>query len=494
MPKVATLLVLLTLSMLLHCAVPAQASSHRAANQVGDKITAMMTSLPGPFDIIIHFDHHPTPEEVSALGLSGPETFETFDWVAASQVPKGTVYAIAARPDVVFVELVGPPLIPAITAGLDVAARAVKARASAEFSPGTAEDHGMTGSGVNICMLDTGVDDTIHESLLGRFVGGFNAITDTVENPDDDNGHGTHVAAMALGTGGPSETYRGIAPGAGLVDVKVLGPSGSGKAADIIKGIDFCIANRYTYNIRVINLSVATPGFYPDGRDAISVAVNAAVNAGLVASVCAGNDGPRYNTITSPGAADNAITVGALDDDRTVVRTDDVVAPFSSRGLRTSDGDPDVLDEFKPDVTAPGMNVVSAQFNTVSGYVSMSGCSMATAIVSGVVALMLEKTPSLTPQQVKDTLRNTAEEKNGVLDPAVDPKYDRDYGWGEVDAFLATEAPPLHPVGGTIIATIKEGMLVTQFSATLCCVAFAVGVVVVVVTNGYVRRKPIRDL
>jgi serine protease AprX len=452
----------------------------------------LMRALPGPFDIIVHFDHHPSAEEVSTLGLAKPETFETFDWVAATQVPKETVYAIAVRPDVVFVELVGPPLIPLVTVGLDVAARAVKARASAEFSPSTAEDQGVTGSGVNICILDTGVDDTIHESLLGKFVVGLNAITDTVENPDDDNGHGTHVAAITLGTGGPSQTYRGIAPGAGLVDVKVLDASGSGTAQSVIKGIDFCIANRYTYNIRVINLSIATPGFHPDGTDALSMAVNAAVNAGLVASVCAGNDGPNYDTITSPGAADNAITVGALDDHRTVVRTDDTVALFSSRGLRTNDGDPDVLDEFKPDVTGPGVNIISAQFNTVSGYVSMSGCSMATAIVSGVAALMLEKTHSVTPQEVKDILRNTAEDKNDVFDPTVDSKYDRDYGWGEVDAFLATEAMPSHPVGGTIMTVDKEGMLVTQFTATLCCVAFAVGVVMVV-TNGYLRRKATRD-
>lgn len=483
---------LLALSVLVFGAAPSPVAGHRPTNQVGEKMSDLMRTLPGPFDIVVHFDHHPSSEEVSALGLTRPETFETFDWVAASQVPKETVYAVAARPDVVFVELVGPPLITSVTVGLDVAARAVKARASAEFSPNTAEDHGLTGSGVNICILDTGVDDTIHESLLGKFVAGFNAITDTVENPDDDNGHGTHVAAIILGSGGPSQTYRGIAPGAGLVDVKVLDASGSGTVLSVIKGIDFCIANRYSYNIRVINLSITTSGFHPDGTDALSVAVNAAVNAGLVASACAGNDGPGYNTITSPGAADDAITVGALDDHGTVVRTDDTVAPSSSRGLRTDDGDPDVLDEFKPDVTAPGVSIMSAQFNTVSGYVPMSGCSMATAIVSGVVTLMLEKRPSLTPREVKDILRNTAEDKNGVFDPAVDPKYDRDYGWGEVDAFLATQAIPSQPVGGTIMTVDKERILVTQFGTALCYVAFAVGVVIVV-ANGYVRRREIRD-
>jgi len=131
---------LLTLAVLLSGAAPAQASNHRPMDQVDGKMSDLMKNLSGPFDIIIHFDHHPSAEEVSALGLSRPETFESFDWVAASQVAKETVYAIAARADVVFVELVGPPLIPTITTGLDVAARAVKARASTEFSPNTAED------------------------------------------------------------------------------------------------------------------------------------------------------------------------------------------------------------------------------------------------------------------------------------------------------------------------------------------------------------------
>jgi subtilisin family serine protease len=481
---------LIVLSVLLWGLAPGHVAGHQVTDQGEQKMSNLMMTLPGPFDIMIHFDHHPSAEEVSTLGLAEPETFETFDWVAATQVPKEMVYAIAVRPDVVFVELVGPPLIPLVTVGLDVAARAVKARSSAEFSPNTAEDHGLTGYGVNICVVDTGVDDMIHESLLGKFAAGFNAITDMFENPDDDNGHGTHVAAISLGTGGPTRTYRGIAPGAGLVDVKVLNAIGSGTVQNVIKGIDFCIANRYTYNIRVINLSIATPGYHPDGTDALSMAVNAAANSGLIGVACAGNDGPSYNTITSPGAADNAITVGALDDHRTVVRTDDTVASFSSRGLRTNDGDADILDEFKPDVTAPGVSIISAQFNTVSSYVPMSGCSMATAIVSGIAALILQNTLSETPQQVKQTLRKMAEQKDGVFDPAVDPKYNRDYGWGEVNASLGRTIS--HPVGGTIMSVDKQRMLLTELSATSCLAVFAVGVIVVA-ASGYLRRKVTQD-
>jgi len=483
-------MLLLVVGMLFSRFAPAQAGRSRAVDEVDGKISEMMKSVPGPFDVIIHFDHHPSAEEVSALGVDGPETFETFDWVAASKVPKETVYSIAMNPHVVFVELVGPPLIPIVMTGLDVAARAVKARRSAEFSPNTAEDRGLTGAGVNICILDTGVDDSPHgitpghESLLGKFVAGYNAITGTVENPYDDNGHGTHVAGIALGTGGLTKTYRGIAPGAGLIDVKVLNAAGLGDVADIIKGIDFCIANRRTYNIRVINISTITPGYHPDGTDALSRAVNAAVDAGLVASVCAGNDGPNFNTINSPGAAERAITVGSLDDQGTVPRTDDTVAHFSSRGLRSSDGDGDVIDEFKPDVTAPGVDIISAEFKTASGYTSKSGCSVATAIVSGLLALMLQRNPALSPWQAKQMLHNTAEQKGGIYDPSLDPKFNREYGWGEVDAFLATESVKPTAVGGTVDTPPKE-IVAVHLGSVWCSVA----IVVVLLVFAKVRRR-----
>ena len=424
-----------------------------------NKIHDVMETLPGPFDVIIRFDDNYSSQQVSTLsdelGLAEIETFESFDWVAASKVSKDQLYAIAKLSDVKLVELVGPPLIPEIRGGLDVATRAVKARASTQFSPNTAEDQGLTGLGMSICIIDSGVDDTIHESLNGKFVAGFNAITDTVENPDDDNGHGTHVAGIALGTGGQSQTYRGIAPRAGLIDVKVLDAANKGKAIDIIQGIDFCIANKNAFNIRVISISIVTPGFYPDGTDALSAAVNRAVNAGLVATVCAGNDG-NLDTITSPGAADNAITVGALDDLNTVDRTGDMVATFSSRGLRTNDRDAAMLDEFKPEVTAPGVNIISPLFNTVSEYNAFSGCSTATPMVAGVVALLLEKKPGLTPAQVKSILQSTAEDKDSTFNGAIDPKYDRDFGWGEVDAFLALTGSNFDPIANNQAVSTNE--------------------------------------
>jgi subtilisin family serine protease len=146
------------------------------------------------------------------------------------------------------------------------------------------------------------------------------------------------------------------------------------------------------------------------------------------------------------------------------------------------------MDEFKPDVTAPGVNIMSAQFNTASGYVpTYPGCSMATAIVSGLIALMLQKNRALSPSQVKHILHNTAEQKGEVYDPSVDPKYDREYGWGEVDAFLATETVKSAAVGGTIMTTSKETLAV-DFGAVACCVAITVITLVIVKVR---RRKRI---
>ncbi len=398
----------------------------------------------GPFEIIVKFDNASGSTKIEDFkkqyGLNNVQTFRAFDWLGISEAKKELVYKLSKRSDVEFVELAGSPMIPEIISGLDVSARAMSARASALYSPNTAEDLGLTGLGVNICIVDSGVDDTIHESLRGKFVAGFNALTDTIENPDDDNGHGTHVAGIALGKGGgPSRTYAGIAPAAGLIDVKVLDSSGKGTVADVIQGIDFCKFYKDTYNIDILSISVVTPGFHSAGDDIISQAVNSAVDSGLVVTACAGNDGPTARTITSPGAADKAITVGNLNDNGSIDRSDDFVSYSSSRGPRIDDGDSDLYDEMKPEITAIGSNVISAQFNSVAGYVASSGCSMATPAVAGLAALLMEFNPQATPDEVKDWLVESAEDKGdsgGVFDSSLSKKYDIDNGFGEVRFLL----------------------------------------------------------
>jgi subtilisin family serine protease len=415
-----------------------------------DKVDDKVNSENGPFDILViphgRFSSDRIQKIASELPGSTITKFSSFDWIGISNVPKDKVHSISKRSEIQFISMLGKTGSYDVMVGLDVASGAVKSKASTVYTPNTATDYGITGAGVNICVIDTGVDDEIHESLKGKFVAGYNAITDTVENPIDDNGHGTHVAGIALGSGGLSGTYMGVAPGAGLVDVKVLDATGSGTWMDVLKGIDFCITNKNTYNIKIISLSLAAQAF-TDGADAPSAAVNQAVDAGVVATVCAGNFGSMgYNTIAIPGASSKAITVGALDDLNSIDRSDDVIASYSSRGPRTNNGDLDPLDELKPELTAPGTDIISAQYKTVNGYVSLSGCSMATPIVAGIVALTLQDQPWLTPPQIKQWLVSNAEDKGLVYSSTLDPRYDFDYGYGEVQFVKNPESVLSYPL------------------------------------------------
>jgi serine protease AprX len=411
-----------------------------------DKVHDVLETGNGPFEVIVKFDNASGTAKASDLkqsyGLKKVQTFLTFDWLGIPDARKETIYKLADRPDVDFIELAGAPLMPEVVGGLDVSTRAMAARGSSVYSPNTAQDVGLSGKGVNICIIDSGVDDTIHESLKGKFVAGFNTLTDNIENPDDDNGHGTHVAGIALGKGGgSSSTYAGVAPAAGLIDVKVLDSTGRGTVADVIQGIDFCKFYKDTYKIDVISTSIVTPGFHSAGDDIISQAVNSAVDSGLIVTACAGNDGPTADSITSPGAADEAITVGNLDDFGTINRIDDVISYSSSRGPRIDDGDSDDHDELKPEITAIGSNIISAQFNTEAGYVPSSGCSMATPAVAGLAALLIEFNPLVTPDQIKNWLIESAEDKTGaqgVYDVSLSEKYDIEYGWGEARFLLIT--------------------------------------------------------
>ncbi len=328
---------------------------------------------------------------------------------------------------------------------LDVSARAVKARPSTDYS-NVWEELGVDGTGVNIAIIDTGVDDE-HESLSGKYVAGVDTTgpTDLEFNPNDqsdyDTFHGTHIAGAAMGTGGSAQTYRGVAPGAGLIDVRVLDEKGEGTSESLIRGIEWCIANKDKYDIGVISLSLGTDS-NSNGSDAQSQAVNEAAEAGIVVVVAAGNDGEE-GYISSPGAADNAITVGALFDHSTVNRTDDTLASYSNQGPRLDDGDSDSYDELKPDVTAPGTYIMSAKGSNATasnGYHQLSGTSMATPHVAGVVALMLDANPNLTPSDVKQILRDTAETRGLPYDPELSDKYNIGFGWGMIDAYAAVQS------------------------------------------------------
>ena len=355
------------------------------------------------------------------------------------------------------------------SSALDVSCRAIKARESNRYSPNTAWDLGYTGKGINIAMLDSGVDDG-HPSLDGKFVAGAEFTkgsstkpTDGSYNPDDNSGHGTACAGVAMGTGGSEGTYMGVAPDAKLIDVKCFQqPTDKDLSQNFVKGIEWCIQHKDEFSIDIISVS-AMDVDHTDGSDAWSRAMDKAVDAGIVVVQAVGNDGPDNEGLTTP-CSDKAIVVGAIDTKNTINRNNDEIADLSSRGPRDDDNDDDSYDELKPDVVAPGASITTCDYVLIgqdaTGYHTYSpgGTSLAAPHVAGVVALMLEANPALKPtperNPIQEILRKTAESR-GKPDSDLryeggDSYYNRSYGWGIVDAYEAVKAaltwsPPPEP-------------------------------------------------
>lgn len=278
-----------------------------------------------------------------------------------------------------------------------------------------------SGKGVAIAVLDTGIYP--HPDFLqpqNRIL----AFKDFVKNkntPYDDNGHGTHCAGAAAGNGySSSGKYTAPAFEAKIIALKILNKMGIGKSSTAIKGIEWVLANRKKYNIKIITLSLGYKTTVSYREDPLCQALEKAWQAGLVVCTAAGNDGPEPKTINSPGIHPALITVGAFDDHDTITTTDDTVADFSSRGP-TLDG------LTKPDFLFPGSNIISARAKDSyldkmpdnkaidNWYLSFSGTSMATPICAGVIAQLLEANPALTPPEIKEMLQQSCT-KVGTVD------------------------------------------------------------------------------
>ena len=280
----------------------------------------------------------------------------------------------------------------------------------------------LSGKGITVAVIDSGIDDR-HAALARRvlhtedFTGGDGV---------DRYGHGTHVAGIIAGqSGSTAETagYRGIAAGAYLVNLRVLDETGSGTASGVIEAIDWAIDHRNEYGIRVINLSLGAPVLQPYRDDPLCEAVERAVDAGIVVVAAAGNYGRNaegqtvLGMITSPGNDPRALTVAALDTHETPQRSDDTVAPYSSRGPTRYDL------VLKPDLAAPGTHIISTESSDsylaktfperhvagagLNAYMQLSGTSMAAAVVSGAVSLLLDERSNLTPLDVRAVLQLT---------------------------------------------------------------------------------------
>jgi subtilisin family serine protease len=298
---------------------------------------------------------------------------------------------------------------------LDGQRKASLDRSTAQIGAPAAWQAGYTGEGVKVAVLDTGVDQT-HLDLASRELGEKN-FSDAPDGVDR-FGHGTHVASTIAGTGAKSAgKYKGVAYGANVLDGKVLNDNGSGQESWIVAGMQWAVDQ----GAKIVNLSLGG-GDTPE-IDPLEEAVNTlSAKHGTLFVIAAGNSGQAgEETVGSPGSADAALTVGA-------VNRDDSLAPFSSRGPRVGDA------AIKPDITAPGVDIAAAkaaegQMGTpvADGYVAASGTSMATPHVAGVAALMAQLHPDWKGEQIKATLtasakpnaKNTAfEQGSGRVDVA----------------------------------------------------------------------------
>ena len=259
-----------------------------------------------------------------------------------------------------------------------------------------AEISGCTGKGVGVAVLDTGCFP--HEDLVPH-IAAFSDMVQKQTRPYDDNGHGTHVCGIIGGSGAASgRLYQGIAPNCHLIPVKVLDRRGNGYASDVLAGLRWIRQHRETYGIRIVNISVGSFSRRNMGENSALVrGVNEAWDDGLIVVVAAGNMGPRRGTITTPGISRKVITVGCSDDHREVNVMGSRMIDYSGRG-------PTGSCICKPDLVAPGASITSCS-NQPGRYTSKSGTSMATPLVSGALALLLEKHPDLTNRDVKLLLR-----------------------------------------------------------------------------------------
>jgi serine protease AprX len=266
------------------------------------------------------------------------------------------------------------------------------------------------GAGVTVALLDTGIS---HVADLGDRV---LARVDFTADQDgyDRYGHGTHMAGVIAGDGSLSGGgWTGVAPRANLVSVKVAGPDGSTDVSVVIAGMQWIVSHRSEYRIRVLNLSFGTDSKQSYLVDPLDFAVEQVWRSGILVVVAAGNRGPDPGTINKPGDDPFVLTVGAADLKNTIEKSDDVMAPFSSRGP-TQDG------VAKPGLLAPGVTIVSnravgstldqlhASARVGDHYFKGTGTSQSAAVVSGVAALMFQANPSLTPDVAKATLLGTA--------------------------------------------------------------------------------------
>ena len=416
--------------VLLFAGAPALADQDDARRKLSPEVARKAAGAAATDLIPVIVQTWEAPDDATMVKLHGrggrlKATHEAIRGYTA-EIPAGALAELADDPAVERVSLDLP-----VRAFLDVAMRAVRADVARVELPG------LDGRGVGIALVDTGV--ALHPDL-DRSKSPLRPLEVEIVGNErgfaDPFGHGTHVAGILNGNGLLSSTpesfrtFRGMAPGSRLISLRALQADGTGFTSDVLRAIDWTIKFRRAYNIRVLNLSLGHPVYESYLTDPLCRAARNAVAAGIVVVTAAGNDGrigTGFGTIVSPGNEPSVITVGAMDDNDTAAREDDILAPYSSKG-------PSLVDYVvKPDLVAPGTFIVSlrAAGSTVDrdhpelalrveqyaggpdgaragDYLVLSGTSLAAPMVAGAAALMIQADPMLRPSDVKARLMASA--------------------------------------------------------------------------------------
>jgi serine protease AprX len=390
-------------------------------------------------EVIVQYKNTPSNTQFQKLGRLGGMNTRSLGMIRGGVVtlPFAALRTLANDPEIAYVS----PNRPVHVTGLLGGALKNSDFTEETVSADDAQAYGWNGSGITVAVIDSGISDhpDLHDPATGKsrvvYSESFVPGTDTL----DHYGHGTHVAGIIAGngsqSGGLSNAYAvyGVAPNAKLVNLKVLDANGSGSDAYVIAAIQRAIALKSTYNIGIINLSLGRPVYESYTADPLCQAVEAAWRAGIVVVAAAGNSGRDntfgtngYGMIGAPGNDPYVLTVGAMNSMATMPKSDDVITTYSSKG-------PTMVDHVvKPDLVAPGNKVASLLVagSTLDGeypsdevpptdygssafsqkwYTRLSGTSMATPVVSGAAALMLQQNSGLTPDAIKARLMKTAD-------------------------------------------------------------------------------------
>lgn len=433
---------LLALALVL-ALVPAGAHASSGHGKLSADLANFPVNPDGTVNVIIQFNQTPKAQHFADLAARGGRMKFSLDRInaVAYRIPVKVLAWLQNHPDVAYVTPDRPNKVSwsngnsgngpddDIPAVMDDVAR---------------QQYALDGTGVGIAIIDSGVfnhDDLQNANGTGSRIVYSESFVPGDPSTNDAYGHGTHVAGILAGSGHDSQggypvQYIGVAPNANIINLRVLDANGVGTDSQVIAAIQRAIQLKNTYNIRVINLSLGRPIFESYTLDPVCQAVEAAWNSGIVVVVAAGNAGrdnslgtQGYATINAPGNDPNVITVGATKTNGTPSRLDDTVASYSSKG-------PTLLDHVaKPDLVAPGNRIISLASpgstlfsslldlniqpvttcllgNCTTGasgkYLRLSGTSMATPIVAGAAALMVQKDPTLTPDTIKARMMKTA--------------------------------------------------------------------------------------